>query len=60
MTRKQRQQLLLNQAAAAQTLYWKALFELERAVALNLDDVGDLQGLTIDQLLESFGLKAVR
>lgn len=54
-------QKLLDAAAEAQTVYWDALRELEEELAaltgedINLDDVGDLAGLTVDDVIESFG-----
>lgn len=54
-------QKLLDAAAEAQSVYWDALRELEEELAaltgvdINLDDVGELAGLTVDDVIESFG-----
>jgi hypothetical protein len=45
----------LQAAQVAQTVYWNALRALERVTGVDLDDVGDLAGLTVQDVIESFG-----
>jgi hypothetical protein len=46
---------LLEAAATAQTAYWDALRLLEAAIGVDLEDVGDLSGLTVEDVIASFG-----
>jgi len=48
-------QAILDAAARAQTVYWEALKELERVTGVDLDDVGELAGLTVQDVIDSFG-----
>lgn len=43
---------LLAIAAAAQTSFWEALRNLERAIGFEIGDPGDLDSMTVDQLIE--------
>lgn len=49
------EQALLDVAAIAQTAYWDALRKLETAIGVDLDDVGELSGLTVQEVIDSFG-----
>jgi hypothetical protein len=46
---------LLIAAATMQSMYWDALRELEAAIGCDLEDVGDLAGLTVQDVIDSFG-----
>lgn len=43
---------LLQMAAEAQTAFWGALHDLEEAIGVDVDSSKDLEGLTVDDLLQ--------
>jgi len=43
---------LLKTAATRQRAYWNALRDLEKAIRFEMDDPGDLENTTVDELLE--------
>jgi hypothetical protein len=45
-------QALLDEAARAQIVYWDALRKLESAIGVDLDDVGELIGLTVQDVIK--------
>ena len=50
-----RPQSLLDAAASAQVAYWGALRNLETELGIDLDDVGYLEGLTVKEVIDTYG-----
>jgi hypothetical protein len=46
---------LLSAAAAAQTAFWQAMTALEAATGLDLENTSDLAGMTVQDLIDSYG-----
>jgi hypothetical protein len=46
---------LLSAAAAAQTAFWQAMTALEAATGLDLESTSDLAGMTVQDLIDSYG-----
>jgi hypothetical protein len=42
-------------ACEAQHAYWDALHDLEAELGVDIDDIGDMEGLTIKDVIDSFG-----
>jgi hypothetical protein len=51
---------LLKIAAGTQRAFWSALLNLEQAIGFDIDDPGDLESTTVDELLEHREAKAKR
>lgn len=47
-------QVALDAAKEAQTAYWDALRDLETELGCDLDDVGDLSGYTVQDLIQQY------
>lgn len=48
-------QSLLDAAVAAQLAYWDALHNLEAELEIDLDNVGQLEGLTVKEVIDTYG-----
>jgi hypothetical protein len=46
---------LLVSACEAQHAYWDALRDLEGELGVDIDDIGDMEGLTVKDVIDSFG-----